>query len=91
MHQLVYEQKPEEFEKDLAYSIKTLENITGQKVKYFRAPGFSITENEKWAFDILVKLGIEIDCSILFTLEAAISDYSPTCSLKNGLKIPNTL
>lgn len=64
MHQLVYEQKPEEFEKDLAYSIKTLENITGQKVKYFRAPGFSITENEKWAFDILVKLGIEIDCSI---------------------------
>jgi polysaccharide deacetylase family protein (PEP-CTERM system associated) len=64
MHQLVYEQSPEEFEKDLAYSIKTLEDITGQKVKYFRAPGFSITENEKWAFEILVKHGIEVDCSI---------------------------
>jgi polysaccharide deacetylase family protein (PEP-CTERM system associated) len=64
MHQLVYEQIPAAFEQDLAYSIKTLENITGQKVKYFRAPGFSITENEKWAFEILAKHGIEVDCSI---------------------------
>ncbi|WP_372948554.1 polysaccharide deacetylase family protein [Mariniphaga sp.] len=64
MHQLVYEQTPAEFEKDLEYSIKTLEDITGQKVKYFRAPGFSITENEKWAFEILVKHGIEVDSSI---------------------------
>lgn len=64
MHQLVYEQTPAEFEQDLEYSIKTLEDITGQKVKYFRAPGFSITENEKWAFEILVKHGIEVDCSI---------------------------
>jgi peptidoglycan-N-acetylglucosamine deacetylase len=64
MHQLVYEQTPAEFEKDLEYSVKTLENITGQKVKYFRVPGFSITENEKWAFGILVKHGIEVDCSI---------------------------
>ncbi|MBN2636112.1 MAG: polysaccharide deacetylase family protein [Prolixibacteraceae bacterium] len=64
MHQLVYEQIPAWFEKDVEYSIKTLEDITGQKVKYFRAPGFSITENEKWAFEILVKHGIEVDCSI---------------------------
>jgi polysaccharide deacetylase family protein (PEP-CTERM system associated) len=64
MHQLVYEQTPAGFEKDLEYSIKTLENITGQKVKYFRAPGFSITENEKWTFEILIKHGIEVDCSI---------------------------
>ncbi len=42
MHQLVYEQKPEEFRQDVDYSIKTLEDISGQKVKYFRAPGFSI-------------------------------------------------
>lgn len=64
MHQLVYEQTPTEFEEDLEHAIKTLEDITGQKVKYFRAPGFSITENEKWAFEILVKYGIEIDSSI---------------------------
>lgn len=64
MHQLVYEQTPRGFEKDLEYSIKTLEDITGQKVKYFRAPGFSITENNKWAFELLVKFDIEIDSSV---------------------------
>jgi len=64
MHQLVYDQTPSEFEKDVEHSVKTLEDITGKKVKYFRAPGFSITENEKWAFEILVNNGIEVDCSI---------------------------
>ena len=64
MHQLIYEQTPAEFEKDLEFSIKTLENITGQKVKYFRAPGFSIKEENKWAFEILFKYGIEIDASV---------------------------
>jgi len=64
MHQLVFEQKPVEFKKDVEHSIKTLEDITGKKVKHFRAPGFSITENETWAFEILSELGIETDCSV---------------------------
>lgn len=63
-HQLVYEQSPESFQKDLDKSIKRLEDITGEKVKYYRAPGFSITESEKWAFETLHKYGIEVDCSI---------------------------
>ena len=53
MHQLVYEQTPEEFNKDMEFSVKTLEDVTGQKVKYFRAPGFSIREDNKWAFEVL--------------------------------------
>ena len=64
MHQLVYEQAPEEFRQDVEYSIKTLEDIIGRKVKYFRAPGFSIREDNKWAFEILSELGIEADSSI---------------------------
>ncbi len=64
MHQLVYEQSQKEFSDDLEHSIKTLEDITGKKVKCFRAPGFSITENEKWAFEVLAKNGIEVDCSV---------------------------
>lgn len=64
MHQLVYEQAPEEFRHDVEYSIKTLEDISGKKVKYFRAPGFSIREDNKWAFEILSGLGIEADSSI---------------------------
>jgi len=64
MHQLVYEQTPKEFNNDVEFSVKTLEDITGQKVKYFRAPGFSIREDNKWAFEVLVKNGIEVDSSV---------------------------
>jgi len=64
MHQLVYEQTPKEFNNDVEFSVKTLEDITGKKVKYFRAPGFSIREDNKWAFEVLVKNGIEVDSSV---------------------------
>jgi hypothetical protein len=64
MHQLVYDQNPKIFAGDLEHSIKTLEDITGQKVRCFRAPGFSVREDSRWVFDILVSQGIEIDCSI---------------------------
>lgn len=64
LHQLVFDQSPQEFKSDVERSIKTLEDVSGQKVKFFRAPGFSITENNLWAFEILHELGIEIDCSV---------------------------
>ena len=64
MHQLVYEQTPKDFRTDLEHSIKTMEDISGKKIKYFRAPGFSIREDNKWAFETIVSLGIEVDCSI---------------------------
>jgi peptidoglycan-N-acetylglucosamine deacetylase len=63
-HQLVYEQKPDDFKKDLEHSIVILEDLTGQKIKYYRAPGFSIRKDCFWAFEILAEAGIEIDCSI---------------------------
>lgn len=66
-HQLVYEQNREEFFQDVNRSIKTLEDIAGKKVKMFRAPGFSITEENKWAFEVLYELGIEIDSSVFPT------------------------
>ena len=64
MHQAVYDQNPKTFKGDVEQSIKLLEDITGQKVRYFRAPLFSINENTKWAFEILKELGIDVDCSI---------------------------
>ncbi|MDO5760326.1 MAG: polysaccharide deacetylase family protein [Bacteroidota bacterium] len=63
-HQLVWQQSPKEFKEDVSSSIKLLEDITGKKVKYFRAPGFSIRATEGWAFDIIKECGIEIDCSV---------------------------
>ena len=64
MHQLVYQQDKNQFKTDVDRSIKTLEDISGEKVKMFRAPGFSIKENNLWAFEVLYELGIEIDSSI---------------------------
>ena len=64
MHQLVYQQDKNQFKTDVNRSIKSLEDISGEKVKMFRAPGFSITENNKWAFEVLYELGIKIDSSI---------------------------
>lgn len=63
-HQLVWQQSKKEFKEDISTSIKTLEDITGKPVKYFRAPGFSIRKNEAWAFETLKELGIEVDCSV---------------------------
>ena len=63
-HQLVWQQGRNAFRTDVRESIDTLEQITGRKVKYFRAPGFSIRESEPWAFEELADLGIELDCSV---------------------------
>ena len=63
-HQLVWQQSREEFREDVSSSIKLLQDITGQPVECFRAPGFSVTDKEGWAFDILADLGIKYDCSV---------------------------
>lgn len=63
-HQLVWQQTPEDFRNDVESSVKLLQDITGQPVECFRAPGFSIRENEAWAYDILADLGFKYDCSI---------------------------
>jgi polysaccharide deacetylase family protein (PEP-CTERM system associated) len=63
-HQLVYNQNRMTFFQDVDRSIKTLEDLIGKKIKMFRAPGFSITEENLWAFEVLYELGIEIDSSV---------------------------
>lgn len=63
-HQLVWQQSRQEFKDDVETGVKMLEDITGRKVEYFRAPGFSIRESEAWAFEILSDLGIKYDSSI---------------------------
>lgn len=63
-HQLVWQQSRSAFKEDVSSSIKLLEDITGQKIEVFRAPGFSIRESEAWAFEIIHELGITTDSSI---------------------------
>jgi len=89
MHQLVYEQKPADYRRDLERSIKSIEDITGKKVISYRSPGFSLTEKCTWAFDILAELGIETDCSVFPAPRAhggfaSIDIQEPFLLKKNG-------
>jgi len=63
-HRLIYNQTPAEFENDIYKSKSIIESITGKSVIGYRAPGFSITPQTNWAFDILSKHGIRYDSSI---------------------------
>lgn len=63
-HFFVKDMTPEDFDKDLSLALDSLEQVIGDKVKSFRAPSFTITEETPWAFQILSEYGIENDCSI---------------------------
>jgi peptidoglycan-N-acetylglucosamine deacetylase len=64
LHRLVHQMDFKSFKDDTEYSIKILEDIIGKKVDTYRAPGFSITESNTWAFEVLAELGIVNDCSV---------------------------
>ncbi|MDB3999938.1 polysaccharide deacetylase family protein [Schleiferiaceae bacterium] len=63
-HRFLWSCTPQEVEEDTRIAIDTLENIIGKKVTAYRAPAFSITEGNKWVFEILANNGITHDCSI---------------------------
>lgn len=63
-HDFAFFLNRKEFKKDFEKSIDCLEDVSGQKVKYYRAPAFSIKDENRWVFEELVRQGIEIDCSI---------------------------
>lgn len=63
-HTLSYEMDQEAFRSDAAKSKEILENLTGEAVLGFRAPGTSITAANTWALDILLDLGFAYDSSI---------------------------
>lgn len=63
-HELSFRFTPEQFIKDTMKAKKLLEDVSGQAVDVFRAPGFSITEKNTWAIDCLVEMGFKYDCSV---------------------------
>jgi polysaccharide deacetylase family protein (PEP-CTERM system associated) len=63
-HQLADRQTEAEFRDDLERVTKTLEDLTGTKVRAHRAPGFSFTARNPWVFRVMAELGIEYDSSI---------------------------
>jgi polysaccharide deacetylase family protein (PEP-CTERM system associated) len=91
-HQLSYELDRKTFYTDVERSIKTIEDCTGKKVSSFRAPGFSITERNLWAFEVLYELGISTDSSVFPASRAhggfaSYSTHKPSLLNYNGVTI----
>jgi len=63
-HELAFRLDEKGFRKDTEKSKKLLEDLIGREVDAYRAPGFSITKNNTWAFEVLSELGFLYDCSI---------------------------
>ena len=63
-HQLIYNQTPEVFREETHRSKAILEDILGEPVTGYRAASYSITNQSRWALDILAEEGFTWDSSI---------------------------
>ena len=63
-HQLAYKQTLPEFKADVARSVGILENVTGQKVRGYRAPSWSIIRSNYHYLAALEELGLQYDASV---------------------------
>lgn len=63
-HQLVYKQSIEEFKRDVFQSIQTLEELSGQKIRFYRAPSWSISQDRLEVLHFLEQNGIICDSSL---------------------------
>lgn len=91
-HVWLNQMSEEEVYEDTRTSVDALEQCIGKKVKSYRAPAFSIGKDNKWAFEILSKCGIERDSSVF----PAVRDFggfsqfgqkSPTMSFYNKIQM----
>lgn len=63
-HELVSRMRPEEFQRDLHRTRAILSDLTGADVIGYRAPNYSIGEEQSWAYDILLEEGFRYDSSV---------------------------
>lgn len=63
-HRQVYTMAPEEFRQDLIKAAGILTEITGRRVRGYRAPEWSIRDDCLWALHILSQEGFEYDSSM---------------------------
>ena len=63
-HKLLTNLNRDEFKEDLKSSVDEIERLIGKKITLYRAPSFSITDQNLWVFDELINFGIKVDCSV---------------------------
>jgi polysaccharide deacetylase family protein (PEP-CTERM system associated) len=64
-HLPIGQQSRDEFLADIRQAKDLLEQITGEKVRGYRAPDFSVVPSTLWAFDALAEAGFEYDSSVV--------------------------
>lgn len=84
-HELSFHFDRNGFRQDTDKSKKLIEDLIGESIDAFRAPGFSITANNLWALEVLTDLGFEYDCSLF----PAGHDYGGFASY--GKAVPSKL
>jgi len=88
-HELSFRFDREGFKQDTEKSKKMIEDLIGEPINAFRAPGFSISEQNIWALEVLTELGFEYDCSLF----PAAHDYGGFASYGKSepaiLQLPN--
>lgn len=63
-HMRPFKQDEKVFESELVKGLNVLQQIIQQKVKYYRAPNFSLSNETVWMLPILAKHGIEVSSSV---------------------------
>lgn len=81
-HDLIYNLSHDEFREDMKRGIGIVEDLTGEKIKGYRAPSFSITD---WSIDILQELGLTYDSSAFPTV--AHDRYGKLAGMDSGQPI----
>ena len=85
-HDLVHELTEGEFAGDVRRSKDVLEGITGERVRGYRAPSFSLTD---WAVPLLEEAGFEYDSSFFPTTVTGNRYGKPTVGGTHGLRLGN--
>jgi len=75
-HRRVYTMTPEMFRRDLRKAVTTISEITGDPIRGYRAPEWSIRDDSLWALDILGQEGFEYDSSMAPLPIIGNSEYS---------------
>jgi polysaccharide deacetylase family protein (PEP-CTERM system associated) len=76
-HTKVYQMDNRSFREDTKKVIHLLEDLTGNKVDTYRAPGFSLNKKTLWAFEILHEFGIRVDSSLKSNLHMGFPGRIP--------------
>jgi polysaccharide deacetylase family protein (PEP-CTERM system associated) len=63
-HRSLHTMNRAELRRELEYSKKSVEDVSGTPVTAFRAPDFSIVGSNLWALEVLAEVGFTVDSSI---------------------------